>query len=322
MNLAWKAIFVALYTASSTVFAQEDFPNKPVRLIVPWPPGALSDGVSRLVAIKLSEEWKQPVVVENKAGANGIIGADFVAKSKADGYTLLNSNTDTDTLNRLLYASVPYDATRDLKPVAMMATQGLMLLTHPSYKAVNLQQMVSDAKARPGTINYASWGRGGVSHMTMEQLKGAASIDLMHVPYKGATPAVADVISGHVEMMFAGAATGVPLYRAGKVRVLGISTSERNPQMPEVPTIAEQGFPGFSAETWNGISAPTGTPAVIVQKINSAVQRALSDPTVSKQLIAQGATVVRGSPEQYRDFIKGNTAKWEASVTALGIKPE
>lgn len=308
--------------AGSAVHAQDDFPNRPVRLIVPWPPGALSDGATRLVAQKLSEEWKQPVVVENKPGANGTIGADFVAKAKADGYTLINTNTDVDTLNRLLYATLPYDAQRDFTPVAMMATQAMVLVSHPGYAATTLPQLVADAKAHPSKLNYASWGRGGVSHMTMELFKRAAGVDITHVPYKGATPAISDVVGGQVQMMFAGAASGMSLYQGQKVRVLGVASAARHPQLPNVPTISEQGYPGFEAETWNGISAPSGTPPAVVQKINAAVQRALSDPALVKRLETQGATVVTGSPEHYRDFIRARAAKWEGSVNMLGIKPE
>lgn len=313
------AIAVAACTAAA---AQDDFPNRAVRIIVPWTPGALSDGVTRMVAAKLSEEWKQPVVVENRAGANGTIGSDLVAKARPDGYTLLNTNTDVDTLNKLLYASLPYDAGRDLAPVAMMATQAMVLVSHPGYAATSVPQLVADAKARPGALNYASWGRGGVSHMTMELFKRAAGVDIAHVPYKGANPAIADVVGGQVQMMFAGAASGMSLYQSQKVRVLGVASAARHPQLPQVPTIAEQGYPGFEAETWNGISAPAGTPAAIVNKINAAIQRALADPAMARRLEVQGATVVTGTAEHYREFIRARAAKWEASVNMLGIKPE
>ncbi|WP_406624821.1 Bug family tripartite tricarboxylate transporter substrate binding protein [Acidovorax sp. SDU_ACID1] len=322
MKFVRTLLAIAMLATLPAAHAQEDFPNRPVRIIVPWPPGALSDGATRIVAAKLSEEWKQPVVVENKPGANGTIGADLAARAKPDGYTLINTNTDIDSLNQLLYANLPYNAERDFTPVAMMATQAMVLMTHLNYASTTLQQMVEDAKGHPGKLNYASWGRGGVSHMAMELFKHAAGVDITHVPYKGSTPAISDVVSGQVQMMFAGAASGMSLYQGQKVRVLGVASAQRLRQLPGIPTIAEQGYPGFEVETWNGISAPAGTPAAVVRKISAAVQRALSDPAIAQRLETQGATVVTGSPEHYRDFIRARAGKWQASVDMLGIKPE
>lgn len=299
-----------------------DFPTRPVRLVVPWPPGGLTDIVSRLVAAKLSEKWGHQVVVDNRGGANGIIGADLVAKAPPDGYTLVTANPETHGLNKLLYSKMPYDAATDFAPISLMVTQSLMLVAHPSFPAKTVAELVSVAKSKPGGVRYATWGRGSTSHLAMEAFRTAAGIDLLHIPYKGAGPAMTDVLGGQIEIMLSGVAPAMTQYRAGKVTALAVSGAKREVVAPNVPTIAESGFPGFDMITWYGVSAPAGTPPRTIKLISDAIRDALRSPEVTERLLAQAVGIVASTPEEFLKFNQREVAKWGQVAKAAGIKPE
>lgn len=321
--------FISLFAVAATalihsgvVQAQTDFPVRPVKLVVPWPPGGLTDIISRQIAQKLSERWAQPVIVDNRAGANGIIGADLVAKAPADGYTLVTANPETHGLNHLLYLKVPYDALRDFEPVSLMVTQALVMVGAPSLQARTVTELVAYAKANPGKVRYSSWGRGSTSHLAMELLKSKAGIDMLHVPYKGAGPAFTDVMGGQVELMLSGIAPAVPQVRAGRVHALGITSAARSAVLPEVPTIAEQGFAGYDLSTWYGISAPKGTPPDVVSRISEGIRAALKDPAVVERMAALGVVIVGSTPDEFRRFNEMSLARWTEIAKNAGVQPE
>lgn len=321
MALAAMAGACALMIAPAAI-AQHEFPSRPVKLVVPWPPGGLTDIVSRLVAQKLSERWGQPVVVDNRAGANGIIGADFVAKSAPDGYTLVTANPETHGLNHLLYLKVPYDPLRDFEPVSLMVTQALVMVAHPSFGPRTVPELIAHAKARPGQVRYSSWGRGSTSHLAMELFRIRADIDMLHIPYKGAGPAFADVMGGQVDMMLSGIAPAVPQIRGQKVNALAITSAARSAALPEVPAVAEQGIADYDMVTWYGVSAPKGTPAEVVRKISDGIRAVMRDPAVMERMAALGVVIVGSTPDGFRQFNETSLARWAQVAKAAGVKPE
>jgi tripartite-type tricarboxylate transporter receptor subunit TctC len=297
-----------------------DYPNRPIRLVVPFSPGGSSDAVSRLLSQKLSAQLGQQVVVDSRPGAGGNLGADIVAKSKPDGYTLLFA-AGSFAVNVSLYEKLPYDPLKDFEPVAHVCRVNGILVTHPSVKAASVQELVALAKAQPGALNYASAGSGTILHLAGELFKTQAGVNLTHVPYKGSGPALSDLIGGQVQVMFANVPGTLQHVKAGKLRVLAATGDRRASALPEVPTIAESGLPGFQAATWFGILAPAGTPREIVAKLNAEIAKALAAPELVEHLRNEGADVVGGSPEQFRAFLKSEVERWGPVVKAAGIKP-
>jgi tripartite-type tricarboxylate transporter receptor subunit TctC len=306
--------------ASGLAHAQADYPNRPIRLVVPFSPGGSSDAVSRLLSQKLSAQLGQQVVVDSRPGAGGNLGADIVAKSKPDGYTLLFA-AGSFAVNVSLYEKLPYDPLKDFEPVAHVCRVNGILVTHPSVKAASVQELVALAKAQPGALNYASAGSGTILHLAGELFKTQAGVNLTHVPYKGSGPALSDLIGGQVQVMFANVPGTLQHVKAGKLRVLAATGDRRASALPEVPTIAESGLPGFQAATWFGILAPAGTPREIVAKLNAEIAKALAAPELVEHLRNEGADVVGGSPEQFRAFLKSEVERWGPVVKAAGIKP-
>lgn len=299
----------------------QNYPSRPIRIVVPFPPGGATDIFARQVAQKMTESWGQQVLVENKAGASGTIGSEQVAKSAPDGYTLMLTATH-HAINPSLYAKLPYDTLRDFSNVALIATSPNVLLLHPSVPANSVQELIAYVKARPGGLHYASSSAGGATHLTAELFKTAAGINLIHVPYKGAAPAMTDLLGGQVTMMFDVLSTSMPHVRAGKLKALGVSSSRRSAIAPDVPTIAESGLPGFEAISWFGLYAPAGVPKDTVNRLNAEVVRILQLPGVKEKLAQQGAEPGAMNAEQFDAFLRAELAKWARAVKDSGAKAD
>ena len=298
------------------------YPERPVRVIVASPPGGGTDLTTRMMTPRLGEVLGQPVVVDNRGGASGNIGAEAAARAAPDGYTLLTAAASL-TSNPFVMRKVPYDLERDFAPVSLMVTLPNILISHPSLPVKNLKELIAFAKARPGQLHYASAGVGSVPHLMMVFFVSMGGLKMVHVPYKGAGPALIDVIAGHTPVMAANILSTLPHVRAGRVRAYGVTSGARAAAAPEIPTISEAGLPGYEAEQWFGLLAPAGTPRDIVMRLHGAVVQALEDPAVKKRYISDGADPrPSASPEAFGTFIRAELKKWEKVVKAAGIKPE
>ena len=292
---------------------------RPVRVIVPQPAGGGTDIITRTVAQELSERWGRPVVVDNRGGANGIIGADLAAKAKPDGYTLVVVIA-TQAINPALYPKLPYNSETDFTPVTLMARYPFILTTHPSVPAKTTREFIALAKKRPGEMSYASSGNGSGPHLGFELFKSMAGINVVHVPYKGAGPANVELISGQVQAFFNNYLAAKPHIQSGRVRVLGVTSAQRSQAMPEVPTLAESGLPGFDVTGWYGVLLPAGAPAAIVAKIQTDIVSVLQVPDIRARLSSEGAEPVGSTAAEFAKFLQAETRKWETVVKAAGIK--
>ena len=318
LSAAARTVACALALAAGVVSAQE-YPAKPVRIVLPFAAGGSSDPVARIIARKLTAALGQPFVVENRPGAGGNLGGELVAKSPPDGYTLLFAAGST-AVNVSLYTRMPYDPLKDLEPVVHVATLSGILVAHPSVPANTVEELIRLARAKPGSINYASAGSGTVPHLAGEMFRSRAGIEMTHVPYKGSNPALADLIGGQVHLMFANLPGTLQHVKAGKLKVLAVTGSRRSEHLPDVPTIAESGLPGFDAPNWYGIFAPAGTPPAIVSKLNAEVNKALAAPDFVEHMRLEGAEAVGGTPAQFRAFVRGEIERWAPVVKAAGVK--
>ncbi|MBD9666503.1 tripartite-type tricarboxylate transporter receptor subunit TctC [Variovorax paradoxus] len=296
-----------------------DFPNKAIRIVVPFPPGGATDAAARLVAVKMGEHWGQPVVVDNRAGAGGNVGSDLVAKAPADGYTLVMGVTGSHAINTSLYSRMPYDPVADFVAIGQVAVVPNVLVVHPSVPAKNLAELMALAKKEPGKLNYASLGNGTAAHLGMEMLKSEAGVDITHVPYKGSAPAVSDLLAGQVQMMVDGLPSALPHVKAGKLRAIALTSLRRAPSLPDLPTIAET-YPGFYADAWSGLFAPKGTPQPVVDKLSAEVQRILKLPEVREKLTALGAEPVGSTQAEFAAHVKREIDKWAKVVKTSGAK--
>jgi tripartite-type tricarboxylate transporter receptor subunit TctC len=320
-----KPLLAALYTVLVSLQAlpslAQSYPERPVRIIVPFAPGGVADNTARLIARHLSDTWGKPFVVENRPGAASIIAFTAVAKAPADGYTLLYANTNIAT-NASLYGNLQYDAERDLVPVALAVITPGVLVVHPSLAATTLDQLLAIAKQRPGTLNYASVGQGSFPHLAMEMLKQLAGIDVVHVPYKGFAPAMTAILANEVNVMLLDPSAALPQMKAGKLRGLAVSGSRRMQALPELPTIAELGLKDYEAVGWLGIMAPTGTPRETVTLLNAEINRGLAKPEVQARFAATGVETSLGSPDDFGAFIQRHRTRWAKVINAGGIKGE
>jgi tripartite-type tricarboxylate transporter receptor subunit TctC len=296
------------------------FPSKPVHVVVPQAPGGATDVFARYVGQKLGDKWGQPVVVENRAGAAGVIGTDAVAKSAPDGYTLLVTYEGSQAVNQSLYKSIPFDSVKDFAPVATLATTPFFLVVGPKTQVKDLKELVAAAKAKPGAITYGSSGNGSINHLLAEMLKTEAGIDMVHVPYKGIAAAIGDVMGGQIEAAFTSVPSVIPQLRAGKLRALGVSSAKRVPAAPEVPAIAEVGFPGFDVNPWWGILAPAGTPRAIVDKIGADVAQLLRAAETQAFFQGRGAEVLVTPPDDFRRMLEADVRKWAKVVKSSGAR--
>jgi len=313
-------LFLASLFASAA-FAQDAYPNRPVRIIVPFPAGGVADALPRIVGEKLTAKWGQPVVIENKVGAAGNIGMGEGARAAPDGYTLVLAPTGNLTVNPTLFPNLPFDTRHDFTPITLLAESPNVLVVNPSVPAKNFHDFVEYAKANPGKLNFSSPGEGSGAHLAGELLNQEAGIQTVHIPYKGLAPAVNDLVGGQVQYMFAGISTVIQQIKAGKLVALAIASPKRNPQLPDVPTVAESGLPGFDVTSWYGIVVRTGTPQAIIDKVNHDMVEALRLPDVKAKLADLGLEPVGDTPAQFAAVIDSETKKWVAIVEKAHIKP-
>ncbi len=316
------AIAASLFTSVPQAFAADSYPDKPIRLIVPYAPGGATDIQARLVAQQLTLELGQSVVVINKAGAGGNIGSDFVAKAPPDGYTLLMGGVGTHAINPHLFKNIPYDAMKDFAPVALIGSEPNVLVANPSITAPDLKTLMAQAKAAPGKFAYASPGIGTSNHLAMEMLKARAGVNILHVPYSGGGPAVADVLSGQVPLLFINLDIALPQVKSGKLKAYAVSSSDRSPLLPDVPTIAESGYPGYVATSWTALYAPAGTQPAIVDRLNKAINDGLRKPEVKAHLSNTGFTPASMTSAEFAAWGKQEFDKWGEAVRISGAKAE
>jgi len=322
-----RALIAACLAAAATGYAQQTakpggvYPSKPVRLIVPFSPGGSNDIMARLAGQKLSESLGQQVVVDNRAGASGIVGTDIAAKAAPDGYTLLMMSL-TFAVNPSLYKKLPYDTEKDLAPVTLVASAPLMLVVHPSIPARSVQEFLAYARANPGKLNFGSGGPGTTPHLAGEMLKMMARVQMTHVPYKGGGPALADLMGGQIQLMLENIPSTLPLAKSGKLRALAVTGLKRSPLVPDLPTLDEAGLKGYEIVGWNGFFVPAGTPQNIVAHLHTLTVTALAQPDVKERLATLGAEGVGNSPDEFRAFVKAEIAKWARVVKAAGLKVE
>lgn len=308
--------------AAAPAMPQSDYPNRPIRIVVPFPPGGSTDIAARVVGEQLSETWKQPVVIENRPGAGGSVGAEAVARMPADGYALIMGVTGSHAINTSLNSKLPYHPLRDFEPITQVGVLPNVLVVHPSVSANSLAELIALAKRDPGKFTYASLGSGTAAHLTMEMFKSLAGIDLVHVPYKGSTPAMTAMLAGEVHVMIDGLPSSLTHIRSGKMRALAVTSSARAAAAPEIPTIAESGFAGFSADAWSGLFAPKGTPPPIVEKLSIEVNRILKTQLVRERFAPLGLQAVGGTPATFAAFVTSEIDKWARFVKASGAKVE
>lgn len=324
--MVWRYTIIAGLAAlgglvpGPAVMAQ-NYPTRPIRLIVPFPPGGGTDITARAVAQKLGESWGQTVVVDNRPGANGTIGVDIAANSAPDGHTLTMISS-SHAVNTSLYTRQPYDLLKDLTPITQATSQPYVLVINPSVPAKSVKELIAVAKAKPGALNYGSSGTGGISHLAGALLGSLTGTSLVHIPYKGGAPATIDVISGQIQIMFGTLLLNGPHIKAGRLRVLAVTTPQRWPGTPELPTMQEAGVPGFVITQWYGMLAPAKTPQPTVAKLNKEIARILHEPDVKEKLAADGADAVGNTPEQFGAHISSEIAKYGKLVKQIGLKPE
>ena len=300
----------------------QQYPSKPIRFIVPFPAGGAGDLVVRVLAQKMSENWHQPVVVDTRAGASGVVGLQIAASAPADGYTLVLGTASTHAINPALQHGLPYDPVKDYTPIASLIAIPNVIVAHRALPARSLQELIQLARAKPGQIAYASNGTGTASHMAAEFLMRAAGIQLLHVPYKGAGNAVNDVLGGHVQLLIGAVSTTLPHVQAGKLTALAVTGAQRSPAAPSVPTVAESGFPGFEVVQWFGVFAPAAASRIVVVEANAGLNRALRLPDVQENFARQGFEIRAWTPAQFADYVKSELAKWSKLIKDAGIRAE
>ena len=313
--------FLALaLLAFASLARADDYPSRPIRFVVPYPAGGPLDTVARLLGQKVSESMKQPVIVDNRPGAGGNIGADFVAKAAPDGYTILMGAVATHAINPTLYSHIPYDPVADFMPVTQVASTPNVLVVNPSLPSKNVREFIAYAKANPGKLNFGSGSTGSAGHLAGELFKTMAGVDMTHVPYKGAGPAMQDLVAGQIQLMFDNLASSLGQIRAGKVRALAVTTAKRTSLAPDLPTIAESGLPGFDINTWFGVFVPAKTPQPIVDRLHAEFTRALAMPDVRQKMVDLGAEPVGSTPAEFAAYIRSEKDKYARVIKASGAK--
>ncbi|OFZ88393.1 MAG: hypothetical protein A3F74_19815 [Betaproteobacteria bacterium RIFCSPLOWO2_12_FULL_62_58] len=321
------AALIAAAIASPAAGAQSapaatNYPTKPIRLVITYPPGGDTDLVGRAVAQKLGEAWGQQVVVDNRGGAGGVLGTLIAKQAAADGYTLLLGTSAGMVLNPLLMNKIPYDPYQDFAPVSLVIVLPQLLAVHPGLAARNIREFIALAKAKPGQLNFGSSGVGTPNHLGGEMLKAMAGINIVHVPYKGGAASITDLIAGQVQLVISSAPSVVPHVRSGRLRALAIGSAKRSPALPEVPTVAESGLPGYEYTTWYGIFAPAKTPEAIVKKMNAEIVRMLADPQMTQRFQSQGGDPASSTPAQLTAYMREEMARWTRVIKTAGIRIE
>ncbi|MBI4189484.1 MAG: tripartite tricarboxylate transporter substrate binding protein [Betaproteobacteria bacterium] len=317
MKIMLGCFFLLLIAMGASGVAAQTYPNKPVRFIVPFTPGGSADSLARVVGQKLQEKWRVPVIIDNRGGAGANIGAQLAAAAPPDGYTIFQFNI-ANAIAISVYKKLNYDPIKDFSPVTLLAMQSFILVATPAINVGSMQELIALAKAQPGKVIYASSGIGGSSHLAGELLKTVANINLLHVPYKGSGPALSDVLSGQVHLLFNNLMASLPLVKAGKLRAVGVTSAKRSPLAPELPTIAESGAPGYEAGTWYGVVTPAHTPRAVVNKLYTDVKQVVEIREVHKQL--SGYELVGSSPEQFAQFLKAEVERWGRVVKFAGVQ--
>jgi tripartite-type tricarboxylate transporter receptor subunit TctC len=321
MRLGSLLLFGLFGFATALPAVAQSFPTKPVRMIIPWAPGGTTDILGRVIGQKMSERWGQPVVIDNRAGAAGNIGTEAAARSPADGYTILVGTMSSHAMNPHLYAKMSFDPVADLAPVSLVANVATVLVVHPSVPVQNVNELVALARAKPGQLNFASGGIASFNQLCAELLKLSAKIDIVHVPYKGGAPAVADLVSGKVDMLFTGAPVTISHIKAGRLKLLAVTDSQRSPALPDTPTMAES-LPGYEFNNWYGLMAPAGTPRPVIEALNAEVGRILGLPDVKEKLSGLGADPMPSTPERFAAVLKADAEKWGRIIRQAGVRAE
>jgi len=324
MGIVGRIVLAALAAAAwlapaAAQPASHPYPAKPIKIVVPFPAGGIADLYARLIGARLSDTWGQPIMIENRTGAGGNIGADAVAKSAPDGYTLVMGSFGTHAVNVSLFANIPYDPVRDFAPIILVLEAEGLLVVHPSVPAQSVLDLIAYGRAHPGRLTFASAGMGTASHLAGELFKTMARVEMTHVPYKGNVPAITDLLAGQTSLLFATMPTVLPHAKAGKLRALATIGSVRSAAAPELPTVAEA-LPGFEVNNWIGLFAPTGTPADIVRKWNLEVNRIMQGADIKQRLLTEGARFAPNTPDQFSEFVKSEIAKWAPVVKASGAR--
>jgi tripartite-type tricarboxylate transporter receptor subunit TctC len=317
-----KFLWLAACAAVAAPAIAQTYPARPIRIIAQFQPGTSTDILARVIGAKLAEAWGQQVVVDNRAGAGGLVGTELGAKAAPDGYTLTMAVSSGFGINPTLYAKLPYDVLRDFAPITNIALTPQTLVANPGFGAKSVKEFVALAKSKPGQINYASLGAGSTSHLTMEMFRSAAGIQLTHIPYKGSPAAHGELFAGQIPVMFDAIPAVLPHVKSGRLRGLGIGSAQRSAFLPEVPTIAESGFPGFEAVGWIGIAAPAKTPPAVLDKLNGEIRRIIDTPEMKERLAGLAFTPVGGTREEFSRFIKSEIARWGKAVRESGAKAE
>jgi tripartite-type tricarboxylate transporter receptor subunit TctC len=318
--LALAALVLAI--ASGQVVAQDKWPSKPITYVVPFPAGGTTDTLARIIGQKLSVALGQPVVVDNKPGAGGNIGSGAVARAAPDGYTILGGTISSHAINVSLYPKLPYDPAKSFVPITLIGTNPLVLIVPPNSSAKSVKDLIAQAKAKPGSVTFASAGSGTSQHLAVEMFKSLAGVDVVHVPYKGSGPAIQDVMGGQVDAMFDTTVVAAPQIKGGKVRALGVTSAKRVKGWDTIPTIAESGVPGYEIVSWQGIFAPAGTPPEIVKRLNTEIVKILNMPDVRERMEALGVDPVANTPEEFAAFQKAEIAKWAKVIKEGNVKVE
>jgi tripartite-type tricarboxylate transporter receptor subunit TctC len=314
------SLILAAALSVAGIASAQTFPAKPIRIVVPFPPGGPADILARTIGQSLSEAWGQQVIVDNRAGAGGNIGSEIVAKAPPDGYTLLMGFVGTHAINASLYRDMPFDPVRDFEPVGLVAMVTIILVVHPSLPVKSLREMIALAKARPGDLTFGSPGNGTPQHLAGELFNTMTGVKTSHVPYKGAVPALTDLLGGRLSMIFSSMPPALPHVKTGKLRAIGVTSANRSPAAPDVPTLAQSGLPGYEVINWYGLLAPATTSKAIIGRVNVEATRIMNLPAVKERLAAQGAETYTSTPEQFADYIKTETAKWAKVVKFSGAK--
>ena len=317
--LAACLALVALAAPVSPAALAQAYPSKPIRIIVPSPPGDGSDLMARAIGDKLATAWNATVIVDNRVGAGGRVGAEAAAKSAPDGYTLIMGNAGSHGINAALYADLPYDIERDFAPVTQVMRSPNVLVVTPGVPAANVRELIALFKANPGKYSYGSGGNGSSAHLSAELFKSIAGVDVVHVPYKGASPALTDVMAGRIVMFIGNLPPAMPLIKAGSVRPLAVTTAQRSPLVPDLPTLAESGLPGYETVAWFGLFAPAGTPTEIVARLQAEVARILREPDIRERIAFLGGEPVGNKPEEFAVIVKGDVAKWRKVVKDANV---
>jgi len=310
-------MLVAVFSGAALA---QSYPAKPVRVVIPFPPGQATDVIGRVVSQKLGESLGKQFVIENKPGANGVIGIDSVVQSAADGYTLLVTASGSLVINPSLYSKLPYDPLKDLAPIALLGLVPLVVVAHPSLPASSIPQLVALAKSKPGALSYASSGPGSAQHLAMELFKWRTGLDILHVPYKGSAPAVSDLVGGQIPLMFDTIASSLPFINNGRLKALAVGLGNRSVVLPNVPTMDEAGVKGFQVAGWSGMLAPAKTPAAIIQQLNAEVLRILGQAETKEKIVTLGMEPANTTPDEFAAFMKSETAKWAQAVKLAKVR--